>query len=162
MLQVFKPLPTARETCRTDTLPERARAYARDTITLGWEERLKVRARRRSDGGVEFGAVLDRGTMLRGGDCFILDDPPLVVSVVEQREAVFVIEPRTSADWGRFAYQIGNSHQPMMLTDTAIVCPDVLGMEQVLAYHGIPFTRATRVFTPLGYASDLAAHRHQP
>ena len=162
MLQVFKPFPTVRQTCRAAALPDATRAFARDTITLGWVERLKVRARRRSDGGVEFGTVLDRGTMLREGDCLILDEPPTVITVVAQQEAVFVIAPRTAADWGRFAYQIGNSHQPLMLTDTAIVCPDVLGMEQVLTYHGIPFSRASCAFTPIGHAGEIAEHRHQP
>ena len=34
----------------------------------------------------------------------------------------------------------------------AIVCPDVPGMEQVLTYHVIPFTREQRAFTPVSQA----------
>jgi len=32
-------------------------------------------------------------------------------------------------------------------------------MEQVLAYHGIPYERETRPFTPLG---QIPGHLHQP
>jgi len=164
VLHVFKSLPLVRETHRSESLPERARAYGRDTITLGWEERLRARGRRRSDGGFEFGTTLLRGTTLHAGDCFVLDEPAIVVTVTERLERVFVVEPPTPMEWGLFAYCIGNSHQPLMLTTTAIVCPDVPGMEHVLAYHGIPFSRSTLAFTPVSLAGDLdlLGHRHSP
>ena len=164
MLEVFKFIPVVRETCRADALPDAVRAYARETLTLGWEERLKTRGRRRSDAGIEFATALERGTVLRGGDCFVVDEASLVVVVVERLENVFVIEPRTPAEWGLFAYCIGNSHQPLMLVDAAIVCPDLPGMEQVLLYHGIPFSRSVRTFTPVGLAGKPygEGHRHRP
>ncbi len=79
-------------------LPDDARAFSRDVVTLGWEDRTHVHGRRRSDAGVEFGTSLPRGTVLRAGDCFVLDAERLVVSVVERDERVFVIEPRTSIE----------------------------------------------------------------
>lgn len=157
VFQAFRSLPVAREIHRADSLPERSRPYARDTITLGWEERLKARARRLSDGGSEFGAALARGTTLREGDCFVLDQLQIVVTVVERADAVFVIAPRSPEEWGRYAYQIGNNHLPLMIEDGLLVCPDVPGMEQVLALHGIEFSRASRPFTPL---AGLPDHRH--
>lgn len=158
VLELFTSLPVVREVCRADALPARALEYARDTIALGWEERLKARARRTSDGGVEFGTVLARGTQLRGGDCFVLDARAVVVSVVERDEPVFVITPRSPAEWGLYAYHIGNNHQPLMIAGDQIVCPDVPGMEQLLDQHGIPFARASRSFMPVGSVPD---HRHQ-
>ena len=144
---------------RPERLPDAARAYATDTVTLGWEERLRVRGRRTSDGGIEFGTALDRGTVLRGGDCFVLDPVSTVVTVVERPEAVFIIEPRTPSEWARFAYHIGNCHQPLMVTDQAIVCADLPGMREALEYHRIPFTLRTQPFTPI---VDGAGHTHQP
>jgi urease accessory protein len=144
-------------THREDALPQAARGYARDTITLGWEDRVHVHGRRRSDGGVGFGTALPRGTVLRGGDCLIVHDARTVVTVVERPEPVFVIEPQTSQEWGLFAYQIGNRHQPLMITERAIVCPDVPGVEQLLEQQRIPYTRATLPFTP---ATAVAAHQH--
>ena len=142
---------------RESDLPDAARAYARDTVTLGWEDRTHGRGRRRTDGGVEFGTSLPRGTVLRAGDCLVLDADRLVVSVVERDEPVFVIEPRSPSEWGLFAYHIGNRHQPLMITDRALVCPDVPGVEQLLQQHHMPYVRATRPFTP---AATVAGHQH--
>ena len=155
---MFRALPVVHDIQRTDALTGAAAAYRRDTLTLGWDERLKARARRRTDGGVEFATALPRGTVLRRGDCFAIDAVSLVVAVVERLEPVFVLRPRTPRDWALFGYQIGNSHQPLMLDEDAMVCADLPGMEQVLTYHGIPFTRERRAFTPVG---QLATHQHR-
>jgi len=142
---------------RNGDLPESTRGFSRDTVTLGWEDRTHVHGRRRTDGGVEFGTALPRGTVLRAGDCFVLDAERLVVSIVERGELVFVIEPRSAHEWGLFAYHIGNRHQPLMITERALVCPDVPGVEQLLQQHDIPYMRATLPFTP---ATTVAAHQH--
>ena len=159
MLHAFKSLPVARTIYRAETLPGAARAYAADTVTLGWEDRLRARGRRKSDGGIEFGTALDRGTVLRAGDCFVLEPISTVVTVVERPEAVFVIEPRTPSEWALFAYHIGNCHQPLMVTDEAIICADLPGMKAALEYYRIPFSRGVQPFTPV---VDSAAHTHQP
>lgn len=157
VLEAFKSLPTVRAIAEPGLLPSSSAGYTRDTITLGWEERLKGRGRRRSDGGVEFGTALPRGTALREGDRLVLDVLRLVVTVIELAEPVFVVQPRTAAEWGLVGYQIGNSHQPVMLTEHEIICADCLGMEMVLRQHAIAFTRAVRPFTPVGLLTD---HRH--
>lgn len=155
---MFKSLPVAKITIRLDTLTGSTRGYTRDTITLGWEERLRARARRRSDGGFEFATTLPRGTILRDQDCFVFEAQQIVIRVVELEEPMLVVRPLSHREWGLFAYHIGNSHQPMMMTDEAIVCPDALGMDQILKYHAIPFARERRPFTPVGQMSD---HQHQ-
>jgi urease accessory protein len=159
MLDAFKSLPIAREIYRAESLPAASCAYAADTVTLGWEERLRTRGRRMSDSGVMFGTALARGTVLRGGDCFVLDPIATVVTVVEMPEEVFVVSPRTPSEWALFAYHIGNCHQPLMVTDEAIICADLPGMKEALDYHRIPFSRSVQPFTPV---VDSAAHTHQP
>jgi urease accessory protein len=145
---VFKSIPVANVTCREDALPVETRGFARDTITLGWEARLKTRGRRRSDEGLEFGTSLPRGTILRAGDCLVIESARTIVVVVERCERAFVIEPRTSLEWGLFAYHIGNGHQPLMVTDRALVCPELPGVELLLQFHRIPYVRADIAFTP--------------
>src|SRR5262245_34485840 len=110
--------PLIEQIVREDALPAAMRGYARDTLTLGWEDRLHVRGRRRSDGGVAFGLALPRGTVLRGGDCLLLAEEKTLVVVVERPEPVFVIEPRTPQEWGLVAYQTGKLHQPLTVTET--------------------------------------------
>jgi urease accessory protein len=138
-------------------LPESTRAFARDTVTLGWEDRTHVHARRRTDGGVAFGTALPRGTVLRAGDCLALEGERVVVAVVERDEPVFVIEPRNAPEWALFAYHIGNRHQPLMITDRALVCPDVPGVEPLLQQHRMPYSRSMLAFTP---ATTTAGHSH--
>ena len=142
---------------REPDVPGGARAYTRDTITLGWEDRTHVHGRRRTDGGVEFGTALPRGTVLHVGDCLVLDHERLVVAVVERDEAVFVIEPRSAPEWALFAYHIGNRHQPLMITNTALVCPDVPGVEPLLQQHHMPYSRSMRPFTPV---TTVGGHSH--
>ena len=156
---LLKSLPVADAIYREDTLPHDARSYARHTLTLGWEHRLKARARRRTDGGAEFATALPRGTVLRQDDLLLLTTTRLVVCIVEELEPVLIVRPETPQAWALYAYQIGNSHQPLMLTGEGLICPDILGMEQVLTYHGIPFERAERPFTPV---SQLPNHGHVP
>lgn len=158
MFNVFNPVPVAYAVAPADALPPASAAYERDAITLGWDERLKTRGIRRSDKGFEFATALGRGTVLQAGHCFVFDEPPIVVRVVERDEPVMVIRPRTAREWAVFGYHIGNSHQPVMVTDDEIVCAELPGMEQVLRAHAIPFSRATRPFTPIGQASN---HRHE-
>lgn len=126
-------------------------------MTLGWEDRVQAHGRRVSDGGLELALSLPRGTVLRAGDCLIVEPERVVVSVVEKPEPVFVIEPDRSSDWGLYAYHIGNRHQPVMITSRSIVCPDVPGVEQLLVQQHIPFRRALLPFTP---ATAVAGHHH--
>jgi urease accessory protein len=142
---------------RDADLPDTARSYAQDTVTLGWEDRTHAHGRRRSDGGMEFATALPRGTRLRGGDCFVLDEPHTVVMVVERPEPVFEIRPQSPAEWALYAYQIGNRHQPLMITGDALVCPDAAGVEQLLQQCRIPYVRRTMPFTP---AAVAAGHSH--
>jgi urease accessory protein len=140
---------------RESELPEGARGYARDTVTLGWEERAHVHGRRRTDGGVEFGTALPRGTVLRGGDCVVIDECRLIGCIIERPEPVFVVEPRSPEEWALFAYHIGNRHQPLMITATSLVCPEVPGVEPLLRQHHMPYARGTMPFTP---AATVAGH----
>jgi urease accessory protein len=142
---------------RSSDLPSSTRAYALDTMTLGWEARTHVHGRRTTDGGVEFGTSLPRATVLRDGDCFVLDPERLVVSVIAKPEAVFVVEPRDAQEWGLFAYHIGNRHQPLMITEHALVCPVAPGVAQLLDQHHMPYRPDRQPFTPV---ATVVGHQH--
>jgi urease accessory protein len=142
---------------REPDIPEGARGYTRDSVTLGWEDRTHVHGRRQSDGGVDFGTSLPRGSVLHAGDCLVLEAERLVITVIERPEPVFVIEPGRATDWALFAYHIGNRHQPVMITERSLVCPAGPGVEQLLQQHHMPYVRATLPFTP---AATVAGHQH--
>jgi len=157
---MFRSLPIIYDVRRPESLDAEVRQYRLETITLGWEERVQARRRRRSDQGTYFATALTRGTVLRAHDCLVLDAAGLVVKVVESEEPVLIVEPKTPQEWALFAYCIGNTHQPIMITERTIVCADVPGMDQVLDQHRIPFRRAARSFTPIGVGNDAYASDH--
>lgn len=144
---------------RPGTVPPEAATWTKETLTLGWEERLRARARRQSDAGTPFATALPRGTVLRGGDLLMVEAAHVQVEVVELAEAVLVVRPESAEEWALFGYFIGNSHQPMMVTPEGILVPDLLGMSQILEFHRVPFDRAERPFTPV---SQVPGHRHSP
>jgi urease accessory protein len=82
---------------------------AQDSLSLPFESRQKSRLLTRLDSGAEVGLMLERGTLLRGGDCLLAGDGR-VVEVIAAPEAVSVV---TADDhWGlaRAAYHLGNRH----------------------------------------------------
>lgn len=151
---LFRRLPIADAVFTLDRLPAGLLDHPRDRATVGWQDRMTPRARLRTDGGVEFGTALPPGVVLRDGDCLALEQPRLVVVVREREEPVLVARTDSAAQAARWAYYIGNSHQPLMIADDALICPDVPGMEQVLTHHAIPFTREQRTFTPEPQGAD--------
>jgi urease accessory protein len=156
MLRRLRSIAVATDVTRRGALSEKARTYRVETLTVGWEERQRTRARRRTDQGTEFATALPRGTVLRGEDCLVIDDQLLVVEILECAEPVLVVEPRTPREWALAGYSIGNSHQPVMLTGTTILCPDTPGMDEYLERSGILFTRAMMPFTPVALGAEVA------
>jgi urease accessory protein len=156
---LFRGLPVAETVYARGHLPGSAGAFPTDAITLGWEDRTKTRARRCTDGGVEFATALRRGTVLRDGDGLVLQSLPLVVFIRERPESVLVARPSNAAEWALWAYHIGNSHQPVMITLDALVCPEIAGAEQMFDHHAIPFVREQMPFTPVTQDQGHAAER---
>lgn len=82
---------------------------AQDSLSLPFESRQKSRLFTRLDNGEEVGLILERGTLLRGGDCLLASDGR-VIEVLAAPETVSVV---TADDpWGlaRAAYHLGNRH----------------------------------------------------
>lgn len=82
---------------------------AQAQLVLPFESRQKSRLRARLDSGEEVGLMLERGTLLRGGDCLLADDGR-VVSVVAAAEQVSVVTADDPWQLARAAYHLGNRH----------------------------------------------------
>lgn len=145
---LFKRLPVADAVFSLQTLPAALADYQRDEVRLAWTARADTRGRHTTEGGVEFGVMLPPGRVLADGDCLALDAPRTLVVVRAIAEPVLVTASATPRDLARWAYLLGNSHQPLMLDADVLVCPDTRDAEQVLSYYAIPFTRDTRAFSP--------------
>lgn len=123
-------------------------AYARAEVRLPWAARSDTRGRHRTESGVEFGVLLPVGAVLQDGDCLALDAVQTLVVVRAVEEDVLVVTSPTPRDAVRWAYLIGNSHQPLMADETSLVCLATKDAEQVLTFYQVPFTRERRVFAP--------------
>ena len=146
---LFRSLPMAESVLDLERLPAGVVEHPRDTVVLGWTERTSPRGRWTTEGGVEFAASLPRGTVLSEGHALTIDRPPLLILVRAKPEPVLVARPESTAQAVLWAYQLGNAHLPLMLEAELLICPDDRGVEEVFAFHTIPFTRDTRPFTPL-------------
>lgn len=121
--------------------------YRRETLTLTWEERRQGHGRRRSDSGLEFAISLPGGTILKEGDCMILEQERTIVRIQEVREPVYVVRPKTHHDWAYYAYHVGNRHQQVMIGETELIFLQNPAVRSLLEQLNIPFETSERAFT---------------
>ena len=123
------------------------RGYSQDTLTLKWEERRQGHGRRRSDGGLEFAISLPAGTVLKAGDCMILEPERTIVRINEAPEPVYIIRPKTPQDWAYLAYHVGNRHQEVMIGETELVLLQTPAVRSLLEQLHAHFETGARPFT---------------
>jgi len=121
--------------------------YRRETLTLTWEQRRQGHGRRQSDAGVEFAISLPAGTILKGGDCMILESERTIVRIQEAPEPVYVIRPKTPQDWAYYSYQVGNRHQQVMIGETELIFLQNPAVRSLLEQLHVPFETGERPFT---------------
>ncbi len=131
--------------------------YRRTTMTLPLEERQKTHGRRRSDDGIEFAISLEPGLTLGDGDCLLLEDERVAVVVREAAEAVYVVRPRSAREWAYFAYQIGNRHQKLMISEKELVCLQDPAVRSLFEQLHVEYVEDSRPFTP---ATVAGHHSH--
>ena len=93
-----------------------SRSQTDDRLVLPFDRRQKSRLRVRLESGEEGGLFLERGTILRGGDCLRASDGRTVL-VVAADEPVMRVTADTPHDLMRAAYHLGNRHVPLQLGD---------------------------------------------
>src|SRR5262245_38087689 len=121
--------------------------YLRDTLTLKWEDRRQGHGKRRSDAGLEFAISLPGGTILKEGDCMILEPERTIVRVREATEPVYVVRPHTPQEWAYYAYHVGNRHQQVMIGESELIFLQNPAVRSLLEQLHVPFENAQRPFT---------------
>lgn len=102
LLQITKRLPPGRE------FSER--------LILPFNQRQKSRLRVRLESGIEAALLLERGTILRGGDRLQTGDGRIVL-VVAADEPVLHVSASNAQQLMRAAYHLGNRHVPLEIGD---------------------------------------------
>jgi urease accessory protein len=83
-------------------------------LVLPYHQRQKSRLLAQLDSGDAVGLMLERGTVLRGGDCLRCSDGR-TVEVVAALETLSVVTARDGAQLARAAYHLGNRHVDVQL-----------------------------------------------
>lgn len=83
-------------------------------LALPYELREKSRLRATLSTREEAALFLERGTVLRGGDCLKGDDGR-IVRIVAAPEAVLEVECHDANEFARCAYHLGNRHTPVQI-----------------------------------------------
>ena len=128
-------------------------------LVLSFEFRQKSRLLTRLSNGEEAGLVLDRGTVLRGGDRLRADDGR-IVRVVAADEALMEARCADAATLARCAFHLGNRHAPVEVRDGALrfAADDVLaGMLRGL---GAMVQTLSAPFEPEAGAYAAGHHHH--
>ena len=85
-------------------------------LVLPFEQRQKSRLRTMLTSGEEIGLFLERGTILRGGDCLRGADGR-VVRVIAADEELMEVRSDDGGALSRAAYHLGNRHTPVQIGD---------------------------------------------
>lgn len=121
--------------------------YRRDTLTLKWQERRQGHGKRRSDSGLEFAISLPGGTILKEGDCMLLEPERTIVEVREAPEPVYVVRPKTPQQWAYYAYHVGNRHQEVMIGESELIFLQNPAVRSLLEQLHVHFDAGERRFT---------------
>lgn len=87
-----------------------------DQLVLPFDLRQKSRLRVTLESGLEASLMLDRGTILRGGD-LLKSDNGLVVQIVAADQPVTYVTAATQQSLMCAAYHLGNRHVPLQVGD---------------------------------------------
>ena len=130
----------------------------RDRLELPFERRQKSRQRATLASGEEVAIELERGLVLRGGDCVLASDGR-VIEVVAQPERVIHIECDTPQALARAAYHLGNRHVPVQVGEGWLRIAADRVLERMLEGLGARLCALDMPFEPEAGAYG-AHHRH--
>jgi urease accessory protein len=127
------------------------------TLCLPFELRQKSRLRTTLTGGEEVGLNLERGYVLRGGDCLLADDGR-IVQVIAANEHVSVVSNNDPLQLARAAYHLGNRHVSIQIGSGWLRYLHDHVLDEMVRGLGLSVDIATLPFEP--EAGAYAAHSH--
>jgi urease accessory protein len=127
-------------------------------LVLPFELRQKSRLRAIASGGEEIGLLLERGTILRDGDCLRADDGR-VVRVRAASEELIEVRCEDAELLARAAYHLGNRHTPVQVGPNWLRLAADHVLAQMLTGLGLAPHALTAPFEPEAGAY-AAGHQH--
>ena len=131
---------------------------ADDYLVLPFDLRQKSRLRVTLKSGVEAALMLDRGTILRGGDLLKAEDGK-VVQIVAAEQPVTDVKAETQQALMCAAYHLGNRHVPLQVGDGWLRLEQDHVLKEMLIGLGMTTTDQLAPFEPEAGAYG-GGHRH--
>ncbi len=130
-------------------------------LTLPFDLRQRSRLLAQLDTGEEVGLLLERGTLLRGGDHLLASDGR-VIEVVAAAESVSVVTAHAPWDLARAAYHLGNRHIAVQVGQGWLRYLHDHVLDDMVRGLGFKVTTADEPFEPEGgaYAHSGQPHSH--
>ncbi len=143
------------------TIRERTHAGAIPTadLSLPFDLRQRSRLLTRLSSGEDAGLMLERGTVLRGGDRLLTDDGR-VVRVVAADEALMEARCSDAEQLARCAFHLGNRHMPVEVRAGALRFAADEVLAGMLRGLGADVTAITAPFEPEAGAYAAGHHHH--
>ncbi|HSS71557.1 MAG TPA: urease accessory protein UreE [Casimicrobiaceae bacterium] len=134
-------------------------AHADAELPLPFELRQKSRLRTALASGEEVGLFLERGTVLRGGDCLEGDDGR-IVRVVAAPEALMEVVSEDARALARAAYHLGNRHTPVEVGESWLRFAADHVLSEMLIGMGLAVNTLSAPFEPEAGAYAAGHHHH--
>jgi len=128
-------------------------------LALPYELRQKSRLRTALASGEEVGIFLERGSVLRGGDCLRAADGR-VVRVVAASEALMEVRTADPRLLARAAYHLGNRHTPVEAGPGWLRFATDHVLAEMLLGMGLEVAALQAPFEPEAGAYAAAHHHH--
>jgi urease accessory protein len=128
-------------------------------LELPFELRSKSRLRTRLATGEDVGLVLERGTILRGGDLLQADDGR-IVRVVAAAEEVSTVRASNPWSLARAAYHLGNRHVALQVGDGWIRYLHDHVLDDMVRGLGFEIVIDSAPFEPEAGAYGAHSHSH--
>jgi urease accessory protein len=128
-------------------------------LTLPFQLRSKSRLRTTLDGGEEVGLMLERGSVLRGGDLLIADDGR-VIEVVAAPETVSTVRAGDPWKLARASYHLGNRHVALQIGQGWLRYQHDYVLDDMVRGLGLDVVVEAAPFEPEGGAYGATPHNH--
>ena len=130
------------------------------SLTLPWSQRIRSRLRVQLDNGEEAGLFLERGVILRGGDCIASEDG-FVVRIRAAVETVSTVRCDDPLQLARICYHLGNRHVALEIKKGLVRYPHDHVLDAMVQGMGLKPELEDSPFEPEnGAYSDTQGHHH--
>lgn len=141
----------------TRKLTSSADAHTDVKLILPFQLRNKSRLRTALENGEEVGLILERGSVLRGGDRLLADDGR-VVEVVAEAESVSTVSAADPLALCRASYHLGNRHVALQIGDGWVRYQHDHVLDEMVRGLGLHVTVEDAPFEP--EAGAYGGHSH--